>query len=125
MSPEQAGATWTEWARGPTSTACDATLYCLLTGVPPFEGDDMGTILRSVQAGQFQRASQLDPSLDRTARGRLPEGMSTQPDDRYPTAKPAVLADDLERWMADEPVSACASRWRGGRGDGGGGTGRR
>ena len=32
--------------------------------------------------------------------------MATRPEDRYPT--PRALADDLERWMADEPVTA----WR-------------
>jgi hypothetical protein len=32
--------------------------------------------------------------------------MATHPEDRYPT--PRALADDLERWMADEPVAA----WR-------------
>ena len=32
--------------------------------------------------------------------------MATQPEDRYAT--PKALADDLDRWMADEPVTA----WR-------------
>ena len=32
--------------------------------------------------------------------------MATQPEDRYPT--PKALADDLERWMADEPVDGLA-----------------
>jgi len=32
--------------------------------------------------------------------------MALRPEDRYPT--PKALADDLERWMADEPVTA----WR-------------
>ena len=32
--------------------------------------------------------------------------MAKEPEDRYRT--PRALADDLERWMADEPVSA----WR-------------
>ena len=32
--------------------------------------------------------------------------MATEPEDRYAT--PKALADDLERWMADEPVTA----WR-------------
>ncbi len=34
------------------------------------------------------------------------KAVATRPEDRYPT--PRALADDLERWMADEPVTA----WR-------------
>ena len=32
------------------------------------------------------------------------KAMALAPDDRY--ASPRALADDIERWMADEPVSA-------------------
>ena len=41
--------------------------------------------------------------------------MATQPEDRYPTCR--ALAEDVERWMADEPVTAwrepcVAAPWR-------------
>ena len=32
------------------------------------------------------------------------KAMAGEPEDRY--ASPRALADDLERWLADEPVSA-------------------
>ncbi len=83
-----------------------ATLYCLLCGKPPFEGDDVGVMLRAVQEGQFPRPSQLDPSLDRALEAIRLKAMATRPEDRYPT--PKALADDLDRWLADEPVTA----WR-------------
>ena len=42
--------------------------------------------------------------------------MALKPEDRYPTSR--ALAEDIERWMADEPVSAAreslfmrARRW--------------
>ena len=38
-----------------------ATLYCLLTGKPPFEGDDVGEILRKVQAGRLRAPRQHRP----------------------------------------------------------------
>ena len=66
----------------------------------------MGAILRAVQEGLFQRPSQLDPALDRALEAVCLKAMATRPEDRYPT--PRALADDLERWMADEPVTA----WR-------------
>ena len=35
--------------------------------------------------------------------------MALEPEDRYPTCR--ALADDIERWMADEPVSAFPEPW--------------
>ena len=35
--------------------------------------------------------------------------MATKPEDRYASCR--ALADDVERWMADEPVSAWAEPW--------------
>ena len=106
MSPEQARG---ELERlGPRSDvySLGATLYCLLTGKPPFEDEDIGVIFRAVQEGQFPRPSQHDPALDKALEAVCLKAMATEPEDRYPT--PKALADDLERWMADEPVTA----WR-------------
>ena len=106
MSPEQARG---ELDRlGPRSDvySLGATLYCLLTGKPPFEADDIGSVLHAVQEGRFPRPSQLDPALDKALEAVCLKAMATVPEDRYPT--PRALADDLDRWMADEPVTA----WR-------------
>ncbi len=81
-----------------------ATLYCLLTGKAPFEGDDLGAILRAVQKGEFPRPRQVDPTIDRALEAVCLKAMATGPEDRYASAR--ALADDLERWSADEPVSA-------------------
>ena len=42
-------------------------------------------------------------------RGHLLKGAGIAPEDRYPHAK--ALADDVERWLADEPVSADREPW--------------
>ena len=99
-------ATSTGSARGRDVYSLGATLYCLLTGKPPFEGDDVGAVLRTVQRGDFPPPRQLDPSIDPALEAVCLKAMAPQPEDRYATRR--ALADDVERWMADEPVSA----WR-------------
>jgi serine/threonine-protein kinase len=60
--------------------------------------------LQAVQQGQFPRPSQHDSGLDKTLEAICLKAMAKEPEDRYPT--PKAMADDLDRWMADEPVSA-------------------
>src|SRR5262249_41580868 len=65
MSPEQAGGDLDRLGPRSDVYSLGATLYCLLTGKPPFEGDDIGEILRRVQAGDFRAPREVDPSLDK------------------------------------------------------------
>ena len=106
MCPEQA--TGDLESLGPRSDvyALGATLYCLLTGQPPCDGDDVGEVLRKVQRGEFARPRQRDPAIDPALEAVCTKAMTLDPADRYATSR--ALADDIERWMADEPVSA----WR-------------
>ena len=103
MSPEQANG---ELDRlGPRSDvySLGATLYCLLTGKAPFSGMD---ILSGVKRGEFSRPRSLEASIDTALEAICLKAMSLQPEDRYNS--PRALADDVERWMADEAVLA----WR-------------
>jgi serine/threonine-protein kinase len=109
MSPEQArGAAG---AVGPRSDvySLGATLYCLLTGKPPFEGDDIGVVLRQVQAGEFPPPRAIASPVDGALEAVCLRAMATRPDERYST--PQELAQDIERWLADEPVSAHSEPW--------------
>ena len=106
MSPEQACGDLDRLGPRSDVYSLGATLYCLLTGRPPFEGDDLGEVLRKVQRGDFPRPRQLDPSLDLALEAVCKKAMATTPDDRYASCR--ALADDVERWAADEPVTA----WR-------------
>ncbi len=104
MSPEQAAG---ELDRlGPRSDvySLGATLYFILTGRPPFSGKDVGSVLQAVRAGDFTRPALLDPGIDRALESICLKAMALDPEARYAT--PNALAEDLERWMADEPVSA-------------------
>ena len=104
MSPEQARGDLD--ALGPASDvySLGGTLYCLLTGRPPFEGDDLGEILRAVGRGDVRPPRALEPTIDRALEAICLKAMATRAQDRYPSAR--ALADDVERWMADEPVAA-------------------
>ncbi len=109
MSPEQACGDLDRLGPRSDVYSLGATLYCLLTGKPPFEGDDVGEILRKVQRGDFVPPRQLESSLDAALEAVCLKAMANQPGDRYPSCR--ALADDVERWMADEPVSAWAEPW--------------
>jgi eukaryotic-like serine/threonine-protein kinase len=106
MSPEQASGDLDRLGPRSDVYSLGATLYCLLTGKPPFEGDDIGEILRKVQAGDVRAPREFDPSLDRALEAVCLKAMATKPADRYATCR--ALVEDIERWAADEPVSA----WR-------------
>jgi serine/threonine-protein kinase len=104
ISPEQAAGDLDRLGPRSDVGSLGATLYCLLTGKPPQEGDDIGEMLRRVQHGEFAKPRQLVPSIDRPLEAICLKAMALTPQDRY--ASPRFLADDIERWMADEPVAA-------------------
>jgi serine/threonine-protein kinase len=109
MSPEQAAGDLDRLGPRSDVYSLGATLYCLLTGKPPFEGEDPGAILRRVQRGDFPPPRALDPAIDRALEAVCLKAMATRPEDRYASCK--ALAEDVERWMADEPVSAYSEPW--------------
>ncbi len=106
MSPEQAAGKVDEL--GPVSDvySLGATLYCLLTGQPPFAGENIGEVLGQVQKGAFAPPRQVQREVPPALEAVCLKAMALRPGDRYPD--PRALANDIERWLADEPVGA----WR-------------
>jgi serine/threonine-protein kinase len=104
MSPEQAAGDLEQLGTRSDVYSLGATLYCLLTGRPPFEGSDVRHVLQGVERGEFPPPRSLDASIDPALEAICLKAMARQPADRYET--PRALSDEIERWMADEPVLA-------------------
>jgi eukaryotic-like serine/threonine-protein kinase len=105
MSPEQAKGDLENLGPRSDVYSLGATLYCLLTGQPPLTGE-AGEIVRSAQKGDFRAPRVIDPALDPALEAVCLKAMALRAEDRYNSCE--ALAADIERWMADEPVSA----WR-------------
>jgi eukaryotic-like serine/threonine-protein kinase len=105
MSPEQAAGQLDRLGPRSDVYSLGATLYCVLTGQPPFRGDVID-VIRDVQRGEIRSPRQLDPNVDPALEAICLKAMANKPEDRYASSR--ALADDLDRWMADEAVSA----WR-------------
>jgi tRNA A-37 threonylcarbamoyl transferase component Bud32 len=105
MSPEQARGALGQIGPHSDVYSIGATLYCLLTGKPPFEGQS-AEVLKAAQSGGFQRPRAISRWIDPGLEAVCLKGMALSPEDRYRSAN--ALAEDIERWMAGEPVSA----WR-------------
>ncbi len=108
MSPEQAAGELEKLGPRSDVYSLGATLYCLLTGKPPYEGDTLEIIAR-VRRGEFAPPRAVNPSIDRALEAICLKAMAMRPEVRYPSGR--ALADDIERWMADESVTAWREPW--------------
>jgi WD40 repeat protein len=109
MSPEQAAGRISELGPAADVYSLGATLYHLLTGGAPFAGLSVLQVLFAVQEGRFLAPRAVRASVPPALEAICLKAMARRPDDRYTSAR--VLADDLDRWLADQPVSAWKEPW--------------
>jgi tetratricopeptide (TPR) repeat protein len=109
MSPEQAEGRLADMGPASDVYSLGATLFALLAGRPPLEDSDVAEVLRKVRRGEIPPAREVSPRVPAALEAVCRKAMAPAPRDRYPSAR--ALADDVEHWLADEPVSAYREPW--------------
>lgn len=109
MSPEQARGDIDQVGVRSDVYSLGATLYHLLTGHGPVRGSSVSRILDDVRQGRFPAPSVVNSRCPKPLEAVCLKAMAIDPADRYATA--TEMADDVERWLADEPVSAWSEPW--------------
>ncbi len=104
MPPEQAAG-----KRGLVSRRTDvyglgAILYHLLTGRPPFLGEDLADTLQEVLNREPVSPRLLNPSVPRDLETICLKCLEKDPARRYPTVSAAV--EELDRFLQDQPIQA-------------------
>lgn len=109
MPPEQASGQLD--CLGPESDvySLGATLYQVLTGRAPFCGRNLGEILERVQRGEFDAPRHVEPRIPDALDAICRRAMAFDPNQRYKF--PRELAEEVERFLADEPVAAYVEPW--------------
>jgi tetratricopeptide (TPR) repeat protein/tRNA A-37 threonylcarbamoyl transferase component Bud32 len=104
MSPEQAAGRHD--LLGPASDiySLGATLYHLLVGRPSIGASTLQELLEKIKAGEITRPRSLAPWIDPALEAICLKAMALEPSDRYTT--PRAFAEDLDGWIAGEPVTA-------------------
>jgi serine/threonine protein kinase/Flp pilus assembly protein TadD len=110
MSPEQALAKRIVIDHRTDVHSLGATLYELLTLRPAFDGTDRQELLRQIAFEEPKPPRRIDRGIPVELETIVLKAVEKNPADRYATAQ--ELADDLRRFLDDQPIRARRPSWR-------------
>lgn len=109
MAPEQAQGCSESIGTATDVYGLGAILYEILTGRPPFAGATTTEVLQRVVDDPPIPPRSLAPRLSRSLEAVCLKALAKQPRDRYDS--PLELAQEVQRWLADQPVSVYLDGW--------------
>jgi serine/threonine-protein kinase len=104
MAPEQAQGNTRETGPATDLYALGAILYELVTGRPPFRAESAAATIQLVLSQEAVLPTRLNPDVPRDLETICLKCLHKDPRRRYAT--PAALADDLNRFLRDQPIAA-------------------
>jgi eukaryotic-like serine/threonine-protein kinase len=104
MAPEQAQGNSRDTGPAVDLYALGAILYELLTGRPPFRAESAAATVQLVLSGDPVPPSRLNPHVPRDLETICLKCLHKDAPRRYATA--ADMADDLNRFLRDQPIAA-------------------
>jgi serine/threonine protein kinase len=103
MAPEQFEATPSQLTSAVDIYALGCVLFEILTGVPAHPGDTPGQVMNAVLTLEVANPRSLNRHVDVDLALICLKCLEKNPEDRYASA--AMLVEDLQRWLRQEPVS--------------------
>jgi len=103
MAPEQARGEGEKQCKCTDIFGLGAIFYVILTNIAPFRGNSGNSSLQRALEYDLKKPSEVAKGIDPALEKICLKAMKEEPAERYASVKD--LIDDLNRWLADEPVS--------------------
>lgn len=117
MAPEQAAGRNDHVDARTDVYGLGGVLFCILSGVSPHRGNktknrikDTQDLLTRISVGATPSVRDIDPRIPRSLDAICAKAMSHSHLERYQDAR--KLAEDVQRYIADEPVSVATESWQ-------------
>ncbi len=104
MSSEQALGLHNELTPASDIYSLGAILFHIVSGEHPIAGKSAVEIIGKVRVGETRDLAQVAPTAPKPLVSIVRKALAQSPSDRYQSA--TELADDVDRWMSDEPVNS-------------------